>query len=97
MGVSLTIASYIPTIVFNSWALNRHYIGNHNYGLWIMDYELCVKPSTFPILSNSVNIGKNLKVYKGVSGRVNKVDEWTREQVDELNKWTGGQDACEKG
>ena len=40
-----------------------------------MDYELCVKPSTFPILYNSVNIGKNLKVYKGVSGRVNKVDE----------------------
>ena len=40
-----------------------------------MDYELCVKLSTFPILSNSANIGKNLKVYKGVSGRVRQVDK----------------------
>ena len=37
LGVSLTIASYIPTIVFNPWALNCHYIGNHNYGLWRTD------------------------------------------------------------
>ena len=26
-----------------------------------------------------------------------KENEWIRGQVDELNKWTGGQDACEKG
>jgi len=30
-----------------------------------MNYELCVKLSTFPILSNFANIGKNLKVIKG--------------------------------
>ena len=34
--------------------------------------------STFPILSNSANIGKNLKVFKDISGRADKVDEWTR-------------------
>ena len=61
----------------------------------IMDYEFWIKiviinyissnqPFQFtPILSNSANIGKNLKVVKGAS------DEWT--------KWTSGQDACEKG
>ena len=68
IGYLLTIASYIPTIVFNPWALNRHYIGNYNYGLWrtdenfvriIMDYELCVKLSITPILSNICKIGKN--------------------------------------
>ena len=34
--------------------------------------------STFPILSNSANIGKNLKVFKDISGRADKVDKWTR-------------------
>ena len=83
-----------------------------DYELLIMNYVSSHQPfQFFPILSNSANIGKNLKVYKGVSGRVRQVDkmlvrkdnrlakenEWIREQVDELNKLTSGQDACERG
>ena len=51
-----------------------------------MDYELCVKLSTFPILSNSANIGKNLKVYKGVSGRVKRVDKMLVREDNRLAK-----------
>ena len=45
-----------------------NYNSNHNYKLYF-------KSSTFPILSNSANIGKNLKVFKEVSGRVKQVDK----------------------
>ena len=65
-----------------------------NYEFWIkiviINYISSNQPFQFtPILSNSANIGKNLKVFKEVSGRV--------KQVDKLNKWTSGQDVCDKG
>ncbi len=40
----------------------------------------------FPILSNSANIGKNLKVYKGVSGRVRQVDKMLVRKDNRLAK-----------
>ena len=45
----------------------------------IINYISSNQPFQFtPILSNSANIGKNLKVFKEVSGRVKQVDKWTR-------------------
>ena len=50
-----------------------------DYELLIMNYVSSHQPfQFFPILSNSANIGKNLKVVKGESRRVKQVDEWTR-------------------
>ena len=54
-----------------------------------MNSELCVKSSTFPILSNSANIGKNLKVVKGESRRVKqsgRVDKMLVKKENRLAK-----------
>ena len=42
--------------------------------------------SSFPILSNSANIGKNLKVFKEVSGRVKQVDKMFVKKDNRLAK-----------
>ena len=42
--------------------------------------------SSFPILSNSANIGKNLKIFKEVSGRVKQVDKVDKMLVRKENR-----------
>ena len=34
------IRGYFFELCFNPWALNCHYIGNHNYEFWILNSEL---------------------------------------------------------
>ena len=62
-----------------------------DYELLIMNYVSSHQPfQFFPILSNSANIGKNLKVYKGVSGRVRQVDKMLVRKDNRLakeNEW----------
>jgi|GEM_PF-4014977 hypothetical protein len=58
-----------------------------DYELLIMNYVSSHQPfQFFPILSNSANIGKNLKVYKGVSGRVRQVDKMLVRKDNRLAK-----------